>query len=383
MEHQAVNIQFIDAISEVDSSDWDTITRGYGPFLTHRFLHALECSESVTAETGWKPFHMLISDDSGLIGVAPAYLKGHSYGEYVFDFAWADAYGRHGMRYYPKLLNAIPFTPVTGKRFVLKSDIDSVALLPAIVKTIEKQLSSLGLSSWHSLFLDEQTAEHLKKCGMAQRLSVQFQWFNKGYSDFQNFLDGLTARRRKSIRKERQKISAQGVSLKRCYGQQITQQDMNVFYQCYQQTYLKRSGHAGYLTESFFSTILNTMRDDIMLVIASKDEQPIAGALYFYDLHQLCGRYWGALEDIDGLHFEACYYQGIEFCIEKGIESFNPGTQGEHKVLRGFEPIFCRSAHLMADDRFQDAIERAVNNERLEIQLYHQQIAGILPFKQE
>lgn len=380
MSKDEVSLEFISSISEVSAADWDRLACDQGPFLRHAFLNALETSDSVGAETGWQPFHMLIKRNNTVIGAAPLYIKGHSYGEYVFDFAWANAYQQHGLKYYPKLLNAIPFTPVTGGR-VLFLDTQQQQLFPQVISALKAQVKTLGLSGFHSLFLAQAPSNDFTDSDCLQRLSVQFQWYNKGYNSWQDFVDTMTARRRKSIRKERQKVLQQNVITTRAVGHEISAQDMAFFYQCYRQTYLKRSGHEGYLKQAFFTSLLSDMADALMLVTAKRDEQPIAAALYLRDEKQLSGRYWGALDEVDGLHFECCYYQGIEFCIEQNIQVFNPGTQGEHKILRGFEPTFCYSNHWLARADFHDAVARFLQTERHDIEAYKAETDTLLPFK--
>lgn len=382
MENNGFRIEFINQIARVDKASWDRVASKHHPFVSYAFLHALEASNSVNAESGWQPHHLLIYQNDQLIGMLPLYSKTHSYGEYVFDFAWANAYHQHGLEYYPKLVATIPFTPVTGSRLMLSGAVDHNALLPLILDALKEFVSQQAHSSLHWLFVDESTSKELSENGLLQRRSVQFQWFNRGYNDFTDFLSHFTARRRKSIRKERQKMTSSQISVQRVSRQHITDEQMVFFYQCYRQTYRKRSGHDGYLTEAFFNMLLKDLSDNLLLVIALRDERPIASALYLFDEHQLCGRYWGSMEDVDGLHFECCYYQGIEFCIERGIKSFNPGTQGEHKILRGFEPIFCYSNHCLQEPAFHHAIERFLQQETPEIKQYKDNAASLLPFKQ-
>lgn len=373
--------QFIHSIDEVPKQIWDDLNQNQALFCSYPFLAALEQSGSVGGDTGWIPHHLVAYQDEAVIGILPMYKKSHSYGEYVFDFAWAEAYQRYHKQYYPKLVNAIPFTPVTGTRLLTNNKTDPVKLLEKMYLHIKQQLPTLDASSVHFLFPFEKVSQQLQGLGAVQRRSVQFQWFNRGYQHFDDFIATFTARRRKSVRKERQKIAQQELTVKRFHGETLTSVEMDFFYLCYCQTYLKRSGHSGYLNKSFFTNILENMRQNILLVIASHNDTPVAGALYLYDQTQLCGRYWGAIEDFDGLHFECCYYQGIEFCIQQNLASFNPGTQGEHKILRGFEPIFCYSNHWLDDPSFQDAVSRFVKQEAPGIEAYKISAAEVLPFK--
>jgi predicted N-acyltransferase len=376
-----LSFEFISRIELIPAPDWDKLAFEHSPLLQHSFLAALENSGSVGEQTGWQAQHLTIYQSHSLIGILPLYIKTHSYGEYVFDFAWAEAYERHGLSYYPKLVSAIPFTPVTGSRLMLAAHINLDEVLGPLCAALKARATALGLSSIHWLFVEEELSAPLHEQGLLQRKSVQFQWYNRGYQSFEGFLARFTSRKRKNVRKERSKVCDAGISVKRISGGDIRPEDMDFFFSCYQQTYMKRSGHGGYLTRQFFSQLLSTMRDHLLLVIASKDEQPVAAAFYLYDQQQLCGRYWGALEEFDGLHFECCYYQGIAFCIEQGIASFNPGTQGEHKIMRGFEPIYCYSNHYLAEPAFHQAVERFLEQERPQIAHYKLQAESLLPFK--
>jgi predicted N-acyltransferase len=238
------------------------------------------------------------------------------------------------------------------------------------------------MSSMHWLFVEQDISKLLQEHGQVQRQAVQFQWINRQYSSFEDYLTHFNSRKRKNVKKERQKVTTQGIKVVRLHGDNLTEENMRFFYDCYKQTYLKRSGHDGYLSEVFFRQIFRDLPHNLMLVIALKDEQPIASALFIFDQNQLCGRYWGALEEIHSLHFECCYYQGIEFCIEQNIAQFNPGTQGEHKILRGFEPIYCYSNHSLKELSFHEAVERFVEQETPQIERYKENAEKLLPFRQ-
>jgi predicted N-acyltransferase len=374
--------KFNTSIEQIGQTVWDGLASGNSPFCQYPFLHALETSESVGGSSGWHPFHLVIYQNSEPVGLLPLYKKTHSYGEYVFDFAWGNTYRQHGINYYPKLVTAIPFTPVTGSRLMLDDKVDQQLLIPILCQEITKQLELLGMSSMHWLFVEQDISQLLHDHGQIKRLTVQFQWFNRQYSSFENYLMHFNSRKRKNVKKERLKITTEGIKVVRLYGNNLTQENMRFFYDCYKQTYLKRSGHDGYLTEVFFQQIFKDLPHNLMLVIALKDEQPIASSLFVFDQNQLCGRYWGALEEIDNLHFECCYYQGIEFCIEQNINQFNPGTQGEHKILRGFEPIYCYSNHSLKELAFHEAVERFIQQETTQIQQYKINAEKLLPFKQ-
>ena len=373
--------EFVNSIEQIGADTWQAFAHKMSPFCQFAFLSALEKSASVSGSSGWQPQHLILYKNKTPVALLPLYKKTHSYGEYVFDFAWANTYKQYGLRYYPKLVCAIPFTPVTGPRLLLKEGESLTEITQIVCDLLANKLKNEALSSMHWLFVEAEFAEILAECQQLMRRSVQFQWFNRQYQDFEDFLATFNSRKRKSIRAERNKIVKAGISVQRLSGEQLTQSHMDFFYQCYQQTYLKRSGHGGYLTQEFFSLILQTMRDNLMLVVASRDNQPMAGALFFYDQQQLNGRYWGMLEEADHLHFECCYYQGIEFCIEQGIAQFNPGTQGEHKILRGFEPIYCYSNHSLKELAFHDAVSRFIETEKHTIAQYKNDAEGLLPFK--
>ncbi|MEP1447777.1 MAG: GNAT family N-acetyltransferase [Paraglaciecola sp.] len=374
--------KFNTSIEQIGQSVWDELASGCSPFCQYTFLHAIETSGCVAGKSGWQPFHLVIYQNSLAVGILPLYKKTHSYGEYVFDFAWANTYRHYGLNYYPKLIAAIPFTPVTGPRLMLDSKVDKSQLLPILCKEINYQLEINGMSSMHWLFVEQDFSELLLSHGQLQRRSIQFEWFNNQYTSFEDYLTYFNSRKRKNVKKERLKITNSGIKVVRVHGENLTEELMDFFYHCYQQTYLKRSGHNGYLTESFFKKVFKDLHNNLMLVIALKDEQPIASALFFYDKNQLCGRYWGALQDVQNLHFECCYYQGIEFCIEQDIAHFNPGTQGEHKILRGFEPIYCYSNHSLKEPAFQDAIGRFIQQENTQISQYKNEAEKLLPFRQ-
>ena len=373
-------------IAEVEASTWDALM-GECPFSRHAFLHALERSGSANAETGWQPMHLLLHRAERLCAVMPMYLKSHSYGEFVFDWAWAEAYRRNGLEYYPKLLTAIPFSPVTGPRVGLARQEEAGEVLPAIFQAVRDIAASAGASGWHLLFPDQALRGHLDASGVLEgmlgREAVQFHWHNRGYGDFDDFLATLRASRRKNIRRERRRVAEQGVELRRDVGDQISGDLWSGFYRCYQRTYEKRSGHSGYLNADFFARLLESMRDKLMLVSATRSGQLVGSALFLFDSQRLYGRYWGALEPIDCLHFEACFYQGIEFAVERGLSLFDPGTQGEHKLLRGFEPTRTHSCHWLADHRFQNALGEWLLREEQGVGAYEESARDYLPFRRD
>ena len=374
--------KFVNSIEQIGEDIWQQFADQLSPFCQYPFLSALELSGSVGSSTGWNPQHLIVYKNNQAVAVLPLYKKSHSYGEYVFDFAWANTYKQYGLSYYPKLICAIPFTPVTGPRLMLHSSSDLAEVSKVVCQILAEKVRLDGLSSMHWLFVEANISNALVEHKQLLRRSVQFQWRNRQYGNFDDFLQALNSRKRKSIRAERKKVNNAGISVERVHGNLLNETHMDFFYLCYQQTYLKRSGHGGYLTADFFKRIVHSMHNNIMLVIAKQNDTPIASALFFYDEFQLNGRYWGAIEEIDHLHFECCYYQGIEFCIERGISQFNPGTQGEHKILRGFEPIYCYSNHKLKELAFHDAVKRFIATEDLTIEQYKEDAEKLLPFRQ-
>ena len=374
---------WVDSVQDIDESAFNSLRKCNYPFISYQFLSALEQSGVCCHETGWQPKFLCIYQDKMLIGLLPGYIKTHSYGEYVFDWSWAHAYDQHQLPYYPKLINAIPFTPVMGPRFLSSGVLADDELAHAMAAAVKEFCSASELSSWHCLFPDQQHHAVMESIeGLLSRTDCQYHWNNRGYQSFDDFLQRMTSRKRKNIKKERKKIAEQGLSIERLCGNEICPEHLQHFYLFYHSTYLKR-GRQGYLNQDFFERTLAHLREQILLVLAYRDEQPIAGSLFFYDENALYGRYWGCLEEYDSLHFECCYYQGIEYCIEQGLSKFDPGTQGEHKIARGFEPTFTRSLHYIAHPDFHDAIRRFVDQERSHIEAYAREARTLLPFNQE
>ena len=376
-----LDARFLTSISQVSCSDWNALTGTDFPFMRHEFLSALEDSGSTRAENGWQPCHATLHRDGKLVALMPLYLKSHSYGEYVFDWAWADAWRRCGLNYYPKLVTAIPFTPATGPRICVAPGEDRKTLIATMLAAVQQFAQSESLSSWHLLFPTEDEADILGKLGVSTRLASQFHWFNRGYGDFDEFLASFNSRKRKSLRRERQRVQEQDIRLRRLEGADIGSDDWDRFYRFYQLTYAKRSGHGGYLTREFFEQVSALLPEHCLMVLAELDSHAVAGALCFRSSDTLFGRYWGCEWELDGLHFEACYYQGIEYCIEHGLQRFDPGAQGEHKIQRGFEPIVTRSCHWIANGEMAAAIEDFTRREQAHIEHYIEQASELLPFK--
>lgn len=375
-----MDIRFIDRIEDCPAAQWDAVAATDYPFLQHRYLAALESSGSVGRDTGWLVHHALLFEKGVLCGLMPLYIKQHSYGEYVFDWSWADAYQRSGLDYYPKLLSAIPFTPATGPRLAL-SDQAPADSLQQLYTALQNELRRLSASGLHILFPDDAQTSQWQQLGLLRRHGVQFHWFNRNYSDFDHFLAHFSSRKRKNLRKERQRVADQGITLHQFQGEQLREEHWQHFFAFYQMTYAKRSGHGGYLKPAFFEQIGNTMADTVLMVLAKQQDRWIAGALNFIGGDTLYGRYWGCAEERDYLHFETCYYQGIDYCLQQGLQRFDPGAQGEHKIQRGFTPVATSSLHLIPHPEFHRAIDQFVTDERAHMQDYMGQAAALLPFK--
>lgn len=372
-------------LSELDRDQWQALRHSRYPFLDYDFLFALESSGSIGKDSGWLPYYIVAYSDTEsdpIEWIVPAFIKTHSYGEYVFDWSWAEAYQHHGLAYYPKLLCAVPFTPSMGPRVLHGHNTNAEQLWPTIAPLLDQLCQQQQLSGWHINFLPASHAQSMANeyQQTALRHGCQFHWHNRGYTDFDHYLERFTSRKRKSVRKERQKVAQQGIQLIRKTGTEISTDDIEYFYQCYQMTYAQRRSR-GYLTQDFFRQLVRDMSAQMLLVLATENDTPVASALYFFDEQCLYGRYWGSLIEADALHFEACYYQGIEFCIERNLTRFDPGTQGEHKISRGFEPVTTYSLHTLQHPDFQNAVHDFVQQEQQHIAHYQQQARSLLPFK--
>ncbi len=351
------------------------------PFLHPGFLLNLERSGAASEATGWIAAHLQLGTTEHMQAVLPSYLKTHSRGEYVFDQAWAAAYHRHGLRYYPRLVSSIPFTPVQGPRCLRAATAPEEAdLARQFLLALPETVTELGASSWHGLFLNTDWQATARQQGLALRAGCQFYWQDQAFGDFDGFLGAITAKRRKTLRRERSKVNEAGVLCQRLAGTQLEPAHWEFFYRCYANTYAQR-GQRPYLPLSFFQGLGRDMAEQLMLVLAYRQGQPVASALFLHDRHTLYGRYWGCQEEIDCLHFEVCYYQGIEYCLDHGLTRFDPGTQGEHKIARGFRPELTWSAHWLAEPAFMEAVLRFVSEEEKHLRLYQANALSLLPFK--
>ena len=368
---EPATVKVLGSLGEVPAAQWDACAGASDPFLSHTFLSALEDSGSVSARSGWLPRHLVVEDGAGtVIAAAPLYLKSHSYGEYVFDWSWADAYERAGGRYYPKLQSAVPFTPVTGRRLLVRPGADAEteselkdALIAAMVTLGER----LGVSSVHVNFPTEAEWRRLGDHGFLLRTGQQYHWRNRGYERFDDFLGSLSSRKRKAIRRERRAVADQGIVLSTLTGDAIAERHWDAFYGFYRDTSDRKWGSA-YLTRAFFSLIGETMAGNVVLVLAEADGRYVGGALNLMGGDTLYGRYWGCAEAYRFLHFEACYYRAIDFAIARGLKWVEAGAQGPHKIQRGYLPRRTYSAHWIADAEFRRVIERFLAEERAAVE---------------
>ena len=381
-----ITCSLVTSMHEVSATAWDAlIGDDFSPLLRHAFLIALENSKSVGPGTGWEPHPLIVKQGVLVVGAMPLYLKSHSYGEYVFDWAWADAYERSGMQYYPKLLSAIPFSPITSPRLLSlpagnQGQTSQTQVAELMVHALEAAMKQHELSSAHVLFPDEASAMHFEVAGWLMRTGVQFRWQNKQYQDFEGFLATLSHDKRKKIHQERKKITQAGVVCKWKKALEITENDWDFFYDCYCNTYAQHHS-TPYLTRAFFSEIGKTMPENILLIVAELDGKPIASALNLFNKNTLYGRYWGAMQFVPGLHFELCYYQAQSFCIAESITYFEGGAQGEHKLARGFEPRPTCSYHRIAHPDFEAAIRQFLAREAEGIAAYTTELEERVPFK--
>jgi hypothetical protein len=367
-------------LSDVSAADWNRLAGEDNPFLRHEFLIALERNGCVGADSGWYPQHLLVYSQERLVGAAPMYIKVHSYGEFGSDWAWADAYQRAGVAYYPKLVSAIPFTPAAGRRLLCAPGTDSAAIKAIIIEAALAIARSSGVASLQWLFASEDDYRLLKNKQHAGRIGCQYHWRNRGYRDFQDYLDDLRSKRRKQVRRERREANASGVEIRVLSGGDASPADWHAYHTLYSATYDRKWGYPS-LTPEFFCEVGRTMPDSAMLVLAHRGRACVAGAHLFRGGHALYGRNWGCSEYLPSLHFEMCYYRGIEYCIEQGLAAFEAGAQGEHKIWRGFVPQATYSANWFRDNRFGDAIGDFLRREHAQITQHMDIMRTHLPFR--
>jgi hypothetical protein len=371
-----MNIKIIDTLADIPAAQWDDLAEN-NPFLKHAYLCALQETGCATPQTGWQAQFITIWEDNQLVGGMPLYFKTHSYGEFVFDWAWADAYQRHGLHYYPKLVCSVPFTPATGPRLLAKTPEVRAQLVRAALEFAKET----GVSSLHLLFPYESQAQEMQEQGMMLRRGVQLHWRNAGYADLDAYLASMRRDKRKKINQERRKVSDAGITFEHVRGEQITQGQWEFFVRCYEHTHIQYNSPQP-LNLEFFLRIGASMPEHILLIIGSREGKPVAAAINFYNHNTLFGRSWGALEYHPGLHFETCYYQAIDFCIKNKIALFEGGAQGEHKLARGFLPSTTWSAHWLAHPQFSRAIEEFLQREAGGVDHYMDELNDSSPFKQ-
>jgi predicted N-acyltransferase len=371
----------VERLADVSAAEWDALDAGGNPFLSHAFLEALESCGCVAGDSGWEPRHLLLLDDAGrLLGAVPRYLKAHSWGEFVFDWSWAQSYARAGLDYYPKQLAAVPFTPVTGPRLLVRPDSDVATLRSALAEALRHDAMQGGHSGAHANFTTDADQQALEAAGFLRRHDVRFLWHNRGYRDFDDYLDGFRADKRKKVRRERRRVAESGIVFRSLAGESIEPLQWETIFGFSERTFLLH-GNAHYLNAGFLAAAARRSPGSVVVKLAERDGVAVAAAIFFQGGGALYGRYWGAVAQEDSLHFEACYYQGIEHCIAHGLETFDPGTQGEHKLARGFEPTLTRSAHWLAHAGFMAAVARYLERERAAVEEYVAAAARHLPFQ--
>jgi len=377
-------VQFttIEDISEVSPGEWNRLDGAARPFLRHEFLAALESSGAVGKGTGWQPCHLLARDQGVLVGAMPLYRKSDSWGEFVFDWAWADAYRRAGVRYFPKLVSAVPFTPATGPRVLAAPGAQQAEITSGLAAAALEEARRLGASSLHVLFPLREQAEALAPLGFLLRKDCQFHWHNRGYSSFDEFLGDFTAEKRKKAKRERRRVRESGISFCILKGSAVEPSLWSQIFPLYASTFWRR-GREPYLNEKFFRTIARALPEELLVILALHQDAPVAVAILFRGEDTLYGRYWGSSGDYHSLHFETCYYQGIEYCITEGLQRFEPGTQGEHKIARGFVPQEVWSAHWLSDARVAAAIDRYLERERSHVDEYMEVVEDHVPYRRE
>jgi predicted N-acyltransferase len=402
MDSSEITLEAVSSVSQIAAADWDACANptpdqpsldtlapvdsglnsihSYNPFISHAFFSAAEASGSASARTGWGPRHLLARLDGSIAGIVPCYLKSHSQGEYVFDRGWAEAYEHAGGRYYPKLQASVPFTPATGRRLLIRDGVDIDLVGGALARGLIALCDASEASSVHVTFAHQAEQKLLADHGFLERTDQQFHWHNEGYSSFESFLGSLNSRHRKAIKRERREALAAGVTIHRLSGSDITEDAWDAFFEFYMQTGSRKWGRP-YLNRKFFSLIGETMSKDVLLVMAKRNGRWVAGAINFIGSDTLFGRNWGTVEHHPFLHFEVCYYQAIDFAIERGLTTVEAGAQGEHKIARGYLPRTTHSAHFIADPGLRRAIDDYLKRERAYVAEAGRELAELGPFR--
>ena len=380
-------VSLITSLSDIGKDDWDSCAnppdQTYNPFVCHDFLNVLEQSGSAVHEAGWYGQHMILKDkDDGIRGILPCYLKTDSQGEYVFDHGWADAFERAGGRYYPKLQISVPFTPVTGSRFLVRDEKEGAKTRAILASVAAQRAQSIQASSIHATFLKKQEWDELGALGYLQRTDQQFHFEDEGYGDFNGFLDALTSRKRKQLKRERREALSNGITIEWVSGDDLTEAHLERFYTFYMDTGARKWG-TPYLTRAFFSLLIERMADKVLFIFAKRDDNIIAGALNMIGGNTLYGRYWGCVEDHPFLHFEVCYYQAIDYALAHGLSRVEAGAQGGHKLVRGYKPVTTYSAHWIANPGFRDAVENFLEHERKQVAFEKEMLSERVPFKND
>jgi predicted N-acyltransferase len=368
------------SISDIEPAAWDALEAGGSPFLRHAFLSTLESTGCVGDESGWHPAPITLSDERGLAAAAPVYIKTHSYGEFVFDFAWAQAYAKYGLAYYPKLLLGIPFTPVAGARLLVRPDLDGPTMRARLIAEIREFAESRRLSSVHALFVEEADRQAFEAAQWLPRRDVQFHWINRGYRSFDHYLEGFTAEKRKKTRRERRRVAEEGIEFDTLTGTAVDRATIDEVFDLHRQTFLSHHNEP-YLNRACFRALPAAMGDALLIKRARIGDRTVAAAVFFEGGNALYGRYWGAHEQHHSLHFETCYHQGIEYCIAKGLARFESGAQGEHKVARGFAPATTWSMHWIVDPQFRAAIADYLRREGEDREDYARYIEAHVPYR--
>jgi predicted N-acyltransferase len=368
------------AATEISATDWDVLDHGADPFLSRAFLGTAEKVGACVTEMGWQAQHLALYEGGRLLGLLPLYLRTHSFGDFSRDWNWESAWQRAGLEYYPKLVSGIPYTPSPGPRLLVRQGIEREAIATTLTEAALEVTRRVGASSWQCLFVEEDDRARLAAAGLLMRRGVQFHWFNRTYRDFDDFLAGFTADKRKKLKRERRFVRESGLRLETRHGDEIDDGLWHAIHGQYRDTFVRYGNHPAFPVE-FFIEVAALLAQRLVVFLAFQDETPVASAICYRDDHTLYGRHWGSAIEIPGLHFELCYYQGIEYCIRNGLRSFEPGAQGEHKLARGFEPVATWSAFWIAHPGMRRAVADFIAREDSAMQDYEAETSAHLPFK--
>lgn len=375
-----MKVTVVQRLADIPAAEWNGLQGTDNPFLRHEFLAALESHDCVSPENGWQSFHLLLIDGGRLRAAAPAYIKGHSWGEFVFDWSWADAHARRGLPYYPKLVVAVPYSPVPGPRLLIADEADPVIAAKALGQAATQIADEYELSSAHWLFTEDALTGQLQDNGYLHRMGYQFHWTNNGYQDFDHYLSTFASKKRKNVRQERERVRAAGIQFQWLPGDAVDDAQWRIFERFYRITFHEH-GNVPVMSAGFFRDIGRRLGDRVLLLLAFHRGEAVAGALFLRSSDTLYGRYWGSIVELSGLHFETCYYQGIDYCIRHGLQRFEPGAQGEHKVARGFLPVATHSVHWLRDDMLRGAVAGFLDRERQQVDAYMADVRRHSPFR--